>query len=491
MNKKPLLLLIVCLMALTLHAQELTVKEMKATNDLSASQYRRKDLAGEACALVKVQLATMGATFEGNVIQPVEYKSGEYWVYMSNGSRELRIKHPSFVPLHVTFSDYGIKGVQSLTTYDLTLLMPQGAATVQTQKLIIDYTPTNAIVVVDSKPHQGNGHLELTLPVGTHDYQIVAMGYDTVEGSVKLNASSPSTIKLTATQEQTTNPTAQPVQPSTPVAQKTETKPAEDPEIKGKTAAQIRSLGYDYQNGTGGKAKDYAKAMKYARIAADRGNTDAMVDVGNMYRLGYGVEKNQAEAVKWFRKAAEQGNAGAQYNLGYSYVSGSGIEKNQTEALKWYRKAADQGIAKAQTILGLYYHQKGETAQAKEWYEKAAAQGDEDAKKQLSELSKVMSSATIVNLSVREVNNYEHISGPALLTYSIVVGSFGLSSNAEGLVAELKAKGYSSPIIIKDADRRMYRVISNTTNDKQEAASLLEDVKKKGYKSSSWVLYRK
>ena len=388
---KRVVLLILCFWAILVGglAQKLTVEKMTASPmDLSASQYRRMDLAGEACALVKVQLTAKEVGFEGNVIQPVEYKGGEYWVYMTKGSRELRIKHlaasPAFLPCHINFADYGISGVEPLTTYELTILTGE-----KMQKLIIDYTPTNAIVVVDSKPYQSNGHLELMLPVGTHDYQIVAMGYDTVEGSVKLNTSSPSTIKLTATQQQTTNQTVKTVQPSIPVAQKTEIKPAEDPEIKGKTAAQIRSLGYDYQNGTSGKAKDYAKAMKYARIAADRGNTDAMVDVGNMYRLGYGVEKNLAESVKWFRKAAEQGNAVAQFNLGYSYVSGNGIEKNPTEALMWYRKAADQGIAKAQTILGLYYHQKGETAQAKEWYELAAAQGEEEAKKRLSELEKL------------------------------------------------------------------------------------------------------
>jgi hypothetical protein len=56
-------------------------------NDLSASTYERKDLNGQACALVKVQLAAYGAKFEGNVIGEVAYKTGEYWVYMTEGSR--------------------------------------------------------------------------------------------------------------------------------------------------------------------------------------------------------------------------------------------------------------------------------------------------------------------------------------------------------------------------------------------------------------------
>jgi len=201
---KRIVLLICCSFFFSVvQAQELFIKLLiAAPMDLSASQYERSDLAGQPCGLVKVQLATTGARFEGNVIGQVEYKTGEYWVYMSEGSYMLSVKHPSFIPLSVNFRDYGITGIEGKATYKLTLLMPQTAAPSQTQKLTINYTPANALVLVDSKPYQGNGHLDLTLPVGSHEYQIVAIGYGTVEGSVKLNADTPRTITehLVATQ---------------------------------------------------------------------------------------------------------------------------------------------------------------------------------------------------------------------------------------------------------------------------------------------------
>ena len=194
--KRVLAFLICCWTFLGILAQELTVKEMKSTNDLSASQYRRKDLVGEACALVKVQLTAKEVGFEGNVIQPVEYKGGEYWVYMTKGSRELRIKHlaasPAFLPCHIKFADYGISGVEPLVTYTLTLLMGE-----KTQKLIIDYTPKDALVLVDSKPYQENGHLELMLPVGSHDYVIAKKGYTTIDGVAKLYEGNPRRITET------------------------------------------------------------------------------------------------------------------------------------------------------------------------------------------------------------------------------------------------------------------------------------------------------
>ena len=120
------LLTIGLLLSLAVHAQKLTVESMQVTNNLSASQYRRADLNGEPCGFVKVCLTVVGATFEGSVIQP-------------------------------------------LTTFNLTLVMQQTGGVVQTQKLTINYTPTNAIVLVDSKTYTGNGHVELALPVGSHD----------------------------------------------------------------------------------------------------------------------------------------------------------------------------------------------------------------------------------------------------------------------------------------------------------------------------------
>ena len=232
-----LLLTLGLLLSLAVHAQKLTVESMQVTNDLSASQFRRADRNNESCGLVKVSLATTGATFEGNVIQPVEYKTGEYWVYMSKGSRELRIKHPSFVPLHVKFADYGIKGVQPLTTYNLILIMPQAGGSVQTQKLTINYSPANAMVLIDSEPHQGNGRIELTLPVGTHNYQVVAMGYETAEGSIKLTSSQPRTItehlvakaQQPAVQQATSPVVQQTVAQATPTTQTTSTTAATSP----------------------------------------------------------------------------------------------------------------------------------------------------------------------------------------------------------------------------------------------------------------------
>ena len=102
-------------------AQELNVKSFTlASNDLSASVNEVKDLNGEACALVKVLLADEIAKVEGNVIKTID-NYAEKWVYLSNGTKELRIIPKHNKPLKVYFPDYGINNVISKATYVLDL----------------------------------------------------------------------------------------------------------------------------------------------------------------------------------------------------------------------------------------------------------------------------------------------------------------------------------------------------------------------------------
>ena len=481
-------------------AQKLTVESMKAAPyDISASQYERKDLNQQPCALVKVQLAGIGAEFEGNVIGKSEYKTGEYWVYMSEQSYMLTVKHPNFVPLAVNFRDYGIKGVEQKVTYVLTLNIPQAGAQPLDdgmRYLLMSVEPANATVYVNDQLQQvQNGTLTMLLPMGEYSYRVEAPAYETQSGTftvgnekvtlpIKLKSTMATLSVSTGTtgtqifindqqrgtsswqgtlppgtyrvegrlaghrthrqnvtlasrdQQQVTIPAlvaitgmlnvnVQPMNAevwldgsrlgtspdifrnitvgshsvelrAAGYTTKTESVtieegqtamlttsliriPSEDAEIEGKTPAQIVSLGYDYDVGRNGKTKDLMKAVKYYRIAAERGDAWGQNNLGIMYRDGKGVTRDYAEAVKWFRKAVEQGHASGQISLGYMYETGRGVPQDDTEAVKWYRKAAEQGHANGQLNLGWQY-EKGygvtqDYIEAVKWYRKAAEQG--------------------------------------------------------------------------------------------------------------------
>ncbi len=211
-------------------AQKLTVESFKlAGSDLTAQTQPRKDLNNKNCALIKVGLGLQGVQFEGSIMGNVENKTGEYWVYMPQGNRMLKVKHANYAPVMVTFADYGVEKVESNRTYELVVTASGGMQAEQKQKLTIRYTPSSATVLVDNKMVKGmNGVAQTTLPVGQHSFIVFCDGYDSEEGTVKLKASTPSNLQITlskeatATQQNTVSqPTVaqQPIVGQQPVAQ--------------------------------------------------------------------------------------------------------------------------------------------------------------------------------------------------------------------------------------------------------------------------------
>ena len=115
----------------TVFAQKLTVESFKlAGSDLTAQTQPRKDLNDRNCALVKVGIGLQGVQFEGGIMGNVENKTGEYWVYMPQGNRQLKVKHANYAPVMVTFADYGVEKLESNRTYELIVVTyPQYAIT--------------------------------------------------------------------------------------------------------------------------------------------------------------------------------------------------------------------------------------------------------------------------------------------------------------------------------------------------------------------------
>ena len=79
-----------------------------------------------------------------------------------------------------------------------------------------------------------------------------------------------------------------------------------------------------------------------------------------MYNKGKGIEKNYKWAVFWYKQAADKGNAEAQLNLGIMFKYGRGVEENYTQAVNWFKMSAEQGNVEAQSNLGwMYEYGKG------------------------------------------------------------------------------------------------------------------------------------
>ena len=203
--KKFLLLLLFVFQTIVVWAQKLTVESFKlAENDISAQTQPRKDLNDRNCALVKVQFVGAISEVEGNVVKPLMKHGNETWVYMPQGSRQLKLLTQNYLPIMVTFADYGVEKLESNRTYVLVMIKPMASVGQQKQMLTIRYTPTSATVLVDNKMVRGsNGVARITLPVGQHTYIVASDGYESEEGMVKLKASAPSDLQIRLSKEVT------------------------------------------------------------------------------------------------------------------------------------------------------------------------------------------------------------------------------------------------------------------------------------------------
>ena len=78
-----------------------------------------------------------------------------------------------------------------------------------------------------------------------------------------------------------------------------------------------------------------------------------------------------------------------------------------------------------------------------------------------------------------------------LKDFSVIVGSFSVKANAEGLRDWLDAQGYKATIVF-NAEKAMYRVVASSFADKPAAAEARDAIKAK-YPSrfkDAWLLYR-
>ena len=118
-----------------------------------------------------------------------------------------------------------------------------------------------------------------------------------------------------------------------------------------------------------------ANVRKLMKLA-EKGDTQAQIELADAYFNGKGVKRSFQDAVTWLQKAAEAGDAQSQYQLATCYLEGKGVSKSDEAAVQWLEKAASAGIPAAQRQLALCYRDGRGVAQSNEkyftWIEKNA-----------------------------------------------------------------------------------------------------------------------
>ena len=93
------------------------------------------------------------------------------------------------------------------------------------------------------------------------------------------------------------------------------------------------------------------------------------------------------------------------------------------------------------------------------------------------------------NVQVRQ-ETVSVVNGDGLNNFSVVVGSFSLKANAEGLQQTLKQQGYNAQVVVNNnVEPAMYRVVATTFATKGEAVSSRASLQAKY--PGAWLLYAK
>ena len=200
--KKSLLFLLFALQMIAAFSQKLQVESFKlAENDISAQTQPRKDLNDRNCALVKVLYVGEIVDVEGNVVKPIVKLSNEFWIYMPQNSRQIKIVARNYIPMMITFEDYGIEKLESNKTYVLTIVKPHDSyETVDAggNFYAISVQPKDAKVTVDGvlQESSSDGEYSAMLPYGTHTYKVEAGGYISKSGSFSVSSDDMTPISI-------------------------------------------------------------------------------------------------------------------------------------------------------------------------------------------------------------------------------------------------------------------------------------------------------
>ncbi len=189
---KHLLTLPFLLLTFTLLAQEPEFKVASFSHEANSMLARinknvRLDDNDEACALILVRSAETGLGFTSNtgILGNVDWKSGDYWVYVSEGARSLKIFKKGIKTIEYTLEIIP----KSRETYLLELEVIRHEPKNVVLPVTIITTPENTNLSIDGKS-VGSQTKTHQLSKGTHTIILEMPGYETLQKTITINENS-------------------------------------------------------------------------------------------------------------------------------------------------------------------------------------------------------------------------------------------------------------------------------------------------------------
>lgn len=172
-------------------AQEMmeVVSLSRIDNDLRAQVSEKQyDDDGNLCALIIVETNLRGIEFDpdGRGIVNRTDKTGEVWLYLPYGARQVYIKHQDYYPIQYIYD----KPIERGVVYRLrlkTYTSGENRSNSSQQLLVIHPEPKDAKVFIDNQEMEvKDGSVSVMMQKGEHIYRIEAPEYESQSGTLVL-----------------------------------------------------------------------------------------------------------------------------------------------------------------------------------------------------------------------------------------------------------------------------------------------------------------
>jgi hypothetical protein len=200
LNMKKILTILLFTISVTLFASEFKVRSFDFNqNDLSARRNPRTDANDENCAIIKVSCDIPNLNFDSNagIVGEIEYKKGEYWVYVSPGEKEIDVFKEGYEKLSFFIS----ANIKSNQVY-LLKIYGTGINDLQADSNLLQITfqlNEKGVYISRDKlaPIKSNDKISVfELPSGIYNFRFQKNGFETVQKEIKLTADNTTKIEM-------------------------------------------------------------------------------------------------------------------------------------------------------------------------------------------------------------------------------------------------------------------------------------------------------
>lgn len=122
MSRKTIIIAVFVFMGSYLKAQNLSVSSVEMVQtDSTCIRFPRYDLNDNVCAVIKVFTSNIVGKldFKGNIIGDIKADEERYTIYVTNGTKRLKVYHPNYIPGTIDFTQFKVskKGIEGNRVY--------------------------------------------------------------------------------------------------------------------------------------------------------------------------------------------------------------------------------------------------------------------------------------------------------------------------------------------------------------------------------------